>query len=444
LQAALATATGVDGDNAIKSILSSASSALGTVGSAISTFSSNLNSARKQSQTASAAQHKADVTLAKDQADQKKLLTETGIAYGVLAQAQARYNSLSAQSDAVVKQSTANRDAAKKQLDSASAALNGFKTVQQQTSQQATDALQTLTAAKTKYDALASSGTKSTSAVSKQALADAKAALHDAQTQFDHFSRELDSASKKTATALARMRDASRSLKTAQHELDVASDPATFTKNLNAQTAAGDRFAKNIAKLTKEGFVDLAKQLAAEGPEAAGALAAGFAGSKAKAKAAESAIDHANSFAVAYQSKLEQLFGPGGGAVTAAGTAGAAIGEALTQGLKVTVGSGVGEVVGQAQQQLARVQLTPKSDLTPGVRTVLGAPQKAIPPVAFGAPVQVLPLSNPAVAPGGPSRLALDLTIVLDDGRTVHAQTEVPVPQGRSLSDRVVAEVHAS
>lgn len=446
LKAALAaagTGTGGTTNQAVDQLFSSASGALGSVGASISKFSSDLTNAQQKRVQAATAEHKVDVTLGRDQVDQAKLLKETGIAYGVLSVAQEQYNALAGTTDSAVKASTANRDAAKKQLTEATNALSGFKTVQQETSTEATTALQTLNAAKTKYDSLSSSSTRSSSGVSKQALTDAKNALHDAQSTFDHFNNQLDSATKKTASALQRVQDAARGLKQAQHQLDVASDPGTFTRNLNAQTAAGNKFAKDLAKLNREGFTDLAKQLAAEGPEVAGALAAGFAKSSAKAKAAESAIDHANQFATSYQAELEKLFGQGSAAVTAAGLVGSATGAALVQGLKVTVGQGVGQVAGQVAQQLGAVKLTPKLDLTPAARIPLGAPQKAIPPVAFGTPVQLLPLGGTAVAQGSQT-ITMDLTINLEDGRTVHAQAEVPLPQAPSLASRVVAEVNAS
>jgi phage-related minor tail protein len=67
-------------------------------------------------------------------------------------------------------------------------------------------------------------------------------------------------------------------------------DPAKFTALIVKQATDIARFGHNLAILVKEGFGGLAGELAKQGPEAAGALAAGFAGDKGKAKMGNAAL----------------------------------------------------------------------------------------------------------------------------------------------------------
>lgn len=374
LQAALSAATSGAGSaasdaaqQALDSLISSAGSALPSVGTDISSFSQNVTSTRAAADAANATFRKATHEQQAGQAAVTKLQQETAASYGVLAVALTRYNTLA-----------------------------------EHLPKKATDA-------------------------QKKAVADAKAALSDAQRQYDEFARKLESAGGKLTASAKALTKAGKELQNAKAEADKASDPNTFTKNLNAQTAAGDRFAKDIAKLAREGFTDLAKDLAAQGPEAAGKLADAFAASPAKAKTAEAAIDHANQFAKSYQAELEKLFGPAGGAANAATAAGENIGQALTKGLQTATSQSLGQSLGGLQNQLGT-----------------GVPVLTVPKAAAPAPVV---LTGAVPFTGGSSSIALDLTVNLPDGTTATAQTTIPFVPNQTqptLQQQVRGEVHAS
>ena len=70
---------------------------------------------------------------------------------------------------------------------------------------------------------------------------------------------------------------------------------ADYTRELNKATAADSTFAKNLATLAGRGYGDLAKQLAAQGDEAAAQLAASAVGDSKKAASANKAAKSANS-----------------------------------------------------------------------------------------------------------------------------------------------------
>ncbi|MEU5660072.1 hypothetical protein ABZ802_31315 [Streptomyces sp. NPDC047737] len=67
-----------------------------------------------------------------------------------------------------------------------------------------------------------------------------------------------------------------------------------YTRELTKATTADSAFAKNLATLAARGYGDLAKQLAAQGDEAAAQLAASAVGDNKKASAANSAAQKAN------------------------------------------------------------------------------------------------------------------------------------------------------
>ena len=70
---------------------------------------------------------------------------------------------------------------------------------------------------------------------------------------------------------------------------------ADYTRELNKATTADSAFSKNLATLAARGYGDLAKQLAAQGDEAAAQLAASAVGDNKKASAANTAAKKANS-----------------------------------------------------------------------------------------------------------------------------------------------------
>lgn len=247
------------------------------------------------------------------------------------------------------------------------------------------------------------------------AISSAQRAFDAAETRLQSLTDRLSKVKSQIGEDQTAIASAAKGLDSAQKSLASASDPAAFIRNLNAQTAASRRFVADIAELQKEGFTDLAKQLADAGPDAAGKLADAFAASPAKAKSAEAAIDHANLFADSYTAQLEKIFG-GGTAAKVAATAGTAVGSAFSGSLQSALNA-------TPQQILPLV--------------------KAIPPVASTGP---LVISNPAVSSfaGGTQTLALDLTVVLEDGSTVRAQTTIPVPPpGASLVQQTKAQVKA-
>lgn len=364
--------------SAFTSFLSTATGALPSVTSDISTFSQNLTSALSAQSSALTTFHKASSTYAADQAAIKKLQGEAFLAGLALTDAQNKYND-------------------------AAAALP-----------------------------------KKASPAQKQFVAELRQNLTAAQSTFNHFNSQLQSEVTRTATALKALGTAEAGLDKTQSALSAATDPATFTRNLRAQNAAANQFAKDIAKLSREGFTDLAKQLADAGPQAAGALARGFAKSPAKARSAEAAVDAANTFATNYQKELTRLFGPAGGAANAAHAAGTTIGQALTTGLQVASQAGTAHALGNLSQQI----IAGIPNVLPLVQAAV--PQKALTPVAANAPTII---QTPSLAGfGNTQTLELDLTIVLEDGKTVNAQATVPFtpPRTRSLKQLVRAQVHAS
>lgn len=419
--AASASATLGPAGQSLAQFVSSAVGQLPTVGSDISTFSQNLTSALSAQTTALDAVHKAYGQYAKDQAAQEKLAHDAGIAFGVLAAAQAK---LAADTAAHAPKLTITEDTL------------GVK---------------------------------------------------QAQSAFDSLANNLNSAKSQTDQARAGIASAATQLGDAQKALAAASNPQAFIRSITSQTAEARRFLADIAKLVHEGDTDLAKQLAEAGPATAGHLADALAASPAKAKTAEAAIDQATQFSKTFQDQLDKLFGTG---QKQAAQAGHATGVALTGTLGSSVTTGTAQTLQALQAQLGAVQPTVRVQATlpgPGaipVETVpltfqpevgpIAASLAALPQLHLDAEViphlrplpklppisvEVIPHLGPVAAnaapfagqaptvagTSGPSTFALDLTVVLDNGRTVKATVDIPVPKPvSSVGQRVRTEVHAS
>lgn len=374
--ASLTASTSSTLSGATSSLASSALSSLPTVGNEISTFSQNLSSALSAQSSALSAVHKDYTTFGQDQQKVTDLSGKAFLAGIQLAAAQKAYD-----------------------------------------------------------DQVKADGTK-TSAAQKANLKDLSDALAVAKSAYDSFSSSVRSAQSTLSSAGQQIGTDSKALGAATKALAVDSNAATFIKNLNDQTDASKRFESDLAKLVKEGLPDLASQLADAGVATAGKLADALAASPAKAKSANAAVEHANTFATAYQKELTTLFGTSG-AVTTAQTAGEATGTALTTGITSGLAAGGQSISAALNAQIAAV---PKLTLNPQPITAL-APVKAIAPVASSAPIT---LSGASIS-SGTQTLDLDLTIVLQDGKTVKAKTSVPVPKATgNLKQKVVAAVHAS
>lgn len=426
--------------DAVSSFASSAVSSLPSIGSAISLFTSNAASANQKVADDVTASHKATTDLAKARVDAAAAFADAVHKNQVAA-------SLQAKVDAEEASLKAGKAAAKAAPDTKSAQ----EILDLQTVQTATAA--TINSAKVKAAAdrlAADAAGRSTVAAhddsaAQEQLAKDRSAASQAQS-------EATQANTAAVSAVKALTQAEKDLSAAQREqtkdtkaAKIANDPATFTKSLNRATSESQHFLADIKKLKREGDTDLAQSLATAGPEAASKLADAFAKSPAKAKSAEAAIDHANAFAKSYQSQLEKLFGPAGGAATAAATAGKTLGQGLVTGLKVGLDGSSHAITDKLFDAFAPAA-GPQLTLNPRpVQTLT----KAIAPVAAG-PLSISPLtlsgSQIAAGAAGPQNLALDLTIVLDDGQTVHATTTVPVAGGGpgAVSRRVQAEVHAS
>lgn len=331
--------------SSFNSFVSSVISQLPQASAEISSFASNLSSALAANATQFQAYKKAVAAYREDAAVVVKLTTETGIRFGILAAAQQHYNEVLAN-----------------------------------TPKKASDA-------------------------QKAALKEAKDALSAAQQDFDHFASQLDSAQKKSDTATKKFREESAKSKASNQKLDRAQDPASFTRSLNAQTRDEAAFEQNLKKLLSFGDTDLAAELAKSGVDAAGALAAGFASSKSKAKAAEAAVDHAKAFSTSYQHFLETQFAP-----KAQATIDSVTGTGSVHTVAAPVGSTGSSAATANQRVSANIAVTP---------------------------------------PAQPQILELDLRLELPDGSFVSAKADVPVPaptpgQGKTvIKTSVVGKVNA-
>lgn len=160
-----------------------------------------------------------------------------------------------------------------------------------------------------------------------------------AKSTFDRATSSLHSANTSIANDQQSIADASKTLTQSQQALATASDPKTFIANLEKQTSGAKKFTADIAKLNAEGFTDLAKQLAAQGPAAAGALADSFAKSTKDSKLANNAIKQSEAYATTFTDTMTKLFGSSTvtDAATAAGSSvGSSIGAGAGAGVTVT------------------------------------------------------------------------------------------------------------
>lgn len=369
---------------ALTSFISTATGALPTAADSISTFSQNLSSALSAQSSALSAVHKDYATFGQDQTKVTDL-----------------------------------------QLKAFEAALQ-------------------LNVAQKAYDDQVKADGSKTTAAQKANLKDLSDALGVAKSAFESYSSAVRSAQSATSSAGQQIATDAKTLSAANKTLTEASSANAFISNLNAQTAAAQRFGSDIAKLVHEGFPELAKELSTEGVNTAGKLAEALASSPAKAKSANAAVLHAEAFSTSFSKELTALFAPGGAAGSVAATAGQQTGQSLTTGLTTALAAGTSNALKTFNAQVAQsAAAIPKIDLTPSKITPLALP-KAIPPIIPATP---LILTAPVVGGVGTagSTLELNLSIVLDDGRVVTAKTNVPVPATKgNLTQRVVAEVHAS
>lgn len=144
-----------------------------------------------------------------------------------------------------------------------------------------------------------------------------------------------------------------KNLVDARAALGVASDPATFIRNISAQTAATKRFLSDLSRLAAEGDVDLARQLAQSGPAVAAGLAHSFASSPAKAKLAEAAIDSATTVADNFQKTLATLFAPA--ALSSVAAIGANVGAAISSGANAAISTSGIALAGPARPAVLAV-----------------------------------------------------------------------------------------
>lgn len=132
-------------------------------------------------------------------------------------------------------------------------------------------------------------------------------------------------------------------------------DPAKFTKILIANTVKTAQFMTDLQTLVTENFGNLAGSLAAQGPEAAGALAKGFASDKSKAAIANAAVQLGQETTNKYTDFLKQNFPE---LSLATSQLGSVVGAGMAKGLTAellkefpqlrAIGVGVGDVVGGA------------------------------------------------------------------------------------------------
>lgn len=199
-----------------------------------------------------------------------------------------------------------------------------------------------------------------------------------AKSTFDRATSSLHSATTAIGSDQQTIADASKTLAQAQSDLATANDPKTFIDNLNKQTAGAKRFAADISKLTKEGFGDLAKELATEGAASAGKLADSFAKSTKDSKLANAAIQASNKYATTFTDTINTLFG--GSAATATTTAagnavGTTIGNGVTNGVNVTFTNGMQTLADKLKR--APLVATATAD-TSGVQSALDKVQAKI------------------------------------------------------------------
>lgn len=289
LDAGLAqAAAAADAQKAVDQIISTAVGQLPTASTAISTTSSDISSAVSEQKSAFDAYHKAYKTYADDKARLHKLEAADGVF--------------------------------QRQVQAANASL---RTAQ----------------AKLFTD---------TAAGNTAALEADQRAIEAAQTRIAGLNDRFKTASDQVRSDQAAIGQAATALSAAQKALETATDPATFVKNVKTQNAQAKQFLADITTLVKRGDVDLAKQLADQGVDAAGKIARGLASSPAKAKQAEAAIDNAATFADRYKSALERLFGTGGDVAKTAATAGETVGTTFTTGIDTTVNTGTKQAIVRA------------------------------------------------------------------------------------------------
>lgn len=225
------------------------------------------------------------------------------------------------------------------------------------------------------------------------------------------------------------VQDTAAGVSASQAALNAATNPDAFIRQITANTKNAQQFESDITKLVNEKFPLLAQQLAALGPDTARKLADALAGSPAKAKLAEAALEQSAAFAKQFTDTLTKEFTSKTDAATAAGTTvGAAIGKGTTDALLAAGDHMFEALTGQFAHQSLSLPVN------------LQTPQLSIPAVG-----------GIAVPPGSPgstsaSSLALDLTILLPSGQTVKVPSFtaiIPPAAPNGMARKVTAQLQA-
>lgn len=125
----------------------------------------------------------------------------------------------------------------------------------------------------------------------QQIASDSSTLESDVKAKADIMAKIAKSGGKASNDLKQSLSDATKKIVEDLHTLAADQDPAKFTAGLQDQAKKARAFLGDLRTLVREGFGSLAGILAQQGPEAAGGLAAGLAGDKAKARVAAGAAD---------------------------------------------------------------------------------------------------------------------------------------------------------
>lgn len=159
--------------------------------------------------------------------------------------------------------------------------------------------------------------------------------LSAATRDLTHDNTLATSAANHLTDATGKLSAAQRQLAADQRVLHATDDAGKFTSGIQASDQQILRFQHSLTGLAHEGLGALASQLAQQGPAVAGHLAALFAISPTKAKAAEVALEQQKRVVAGFQAFVQKTFGnlfPDSAATGALGT-GASIGADLLKGI---------------------------------------------------------------------------------------------------------------
>lgn len=141
------------------------------------------------------------------------------------------------------------------------------------------------------------------------ASAAAKAALGATQSNASKDLRSVASDQKTLTKEQDKYTASMKNTAAAAKSLKALSNPALFTQGIQAGTAEVAHFQTSLQKLMQQGLSPLASELASQGPDAAGALAAMFAGNAGKAIAANKSIIAQQAVDQGFQDLLNKWFG---------------------------------------------------------------------------------------------------------------------------------------